>query len=161
MFDANEVFSDNQNLAQVVGTYLSDKSIDMWAGNTTMPTTAMGNTPVLDWGRGNEIMVECAVGTTFAGATATVMAEIVMADDAALTTNLVSLMQSPGGSITVGIPVATLVTKYKWRISTALPVGLSKRFLGLRYRVFTATLTAGTINAYLCRESSTAPGTMS
>jgi hypothetical protein len=159
MHDALEVFSDAQDLAQVVGAYLSTKSIDMWNG--ARQTTPLGNTPVLDWGRGNEIQVECAVSTTFVGATATMIAELVMADDAALTSNLVSLAQSPGGSITVGIPVATLVQGYRWRVAGKLPVGLSKRYLGMRYNIYTATMTAGNIDAYLCKDKSTAPGTFS
>ena len=157
MHDANEVFSDGQSLAQVVGSYLSDYSIDMWNG--ARQTTVFGNTPVLDWGRGNEIKVECSVKTAFVGATATVLVELVMADDAALSTSLVSLAQSPGGSITVGIAVASLVAGYRFRVAGVLPVGLSKRYLGLRYNIFTATLTAGTIDAMLCADRSTAPGT--
>ncbi len=158
MHDALEVLSDGQDLSQVVGSYLSDYSIDMWNG--ARQTTPLGNTPILDWGRGNSIKVECTVKEAFVGSTATVLVELVMADDAALTSNLVSLRQAPGGSITVGIAVATLVAGYRFRVAGQLPVGLSKRYLGLRYNIFTATTTAGTCDAYLCKDWSTAPGTM-
>lgn len=158
MFDAKSCFSDDQDLSQVVGTYLSDKSIDMWGGSARQ-TTPMGNTPQLDFGAGNPIQVECVVTEAFVGVGATVLVELVMADDAALTTNLVSLQQAPGGSITVGIPVATLVQKYRFRIGGTLPPGLSSRYLGLRYRIFTATTTAGKLSAYLALDRTTAPGT--
>lgn len=159
MMDALEVLSDGQDLSQVVGSYLSDKSIDMWKG--ARQTTPLGNTPMLDLGRGNPILVECCVREAFVGATATVLVELVMADDEALTTNLVSLTQAPGGSITVGIPVATLVIGYRFRIAGALPLGMTKRYLGLRYNIFTATTTAGTIDAHLCKDMASPPGIFS
>ena len=157
MHDANLVFSDDQSLAQVVGTYLSDKSID-WQ-KAARQTTALGNTPTMDIGRGNLVEVVCQVTTAFVGATATVLAELIMADDEALTSNVVSLEQAPGGSITVGIPVATLVAGYQWRIGRSIPAGISSRYLGLRYRIFTATTTAGKISAFLAKDRTTAPGT--
>ena len=156
--DANEILSDNQDLAQVVGSYLSTKSYDMWGG--AQRTTINGNSPVMDLGRGNHKELVVQVTEAFVGATATVLVELVMADDEALTTNLVSLTQAPGGSITVGIPVATLIAGYLFRID--LPgFGVTKRYLGLRYNIFTATTTAGKISAYLARVRSTAPGTAS
>lgn len=158
MIDAKEIFSDNQSLAQVVGSYLSDKSIDLWGG--AAQTTINNNTPVQDIGRGNELQVVVQVSEAFVGATATVLAELVMADDEGLTTNLVSLTQAPGGSITVGIPVATLVVGYRWRLSTPRS-GITKRYLGLRYRIFTADTTAGKVYAYLARDVASAPGTVS
>lgn len=156
MYDANLVMSEDQDLSQIVGTYLSDKSIDLW--DVARQTTAHGNTPIMDPGRGNPIEVIVQVTEAFVGATATVMAELVMADDAALTTNLVSLQQAPGGSITVGIPVATLVAGYQFRLGGAIPAGASSRYLGLRYRIFTATTTAGKVTAYLNKNRVTAPG---
>lgn len=154
--DAKEFFSDNQNLAQVVGAYNSDKSIDLWGG--PQQTTINNNSPVSDFGRGNEMEIVVQVTQAFAGATATVLVELVQADDEGLTTNLQSLTQAPGGSITVGIPVATLVVGYRWRLN--LPAfGITKRFLGLRYSIFTATTTAGQVSAYLARVTATAPGT--
>mgnify|MGYP001575286605 CR=1 FL=1 len=159
MQDALEMLSDDQDLSQVVGAYLSDKSIDMWNG--ARQTTVLGNTPLLDPGRGNPIEVVVQVTEAFVGATATVLVELVMADDEALTSNLVSLSPAPGGSITVGIAVATLVAGYQFRIA-ALPVGVSKRYLGLRYNIFTATTTAGKCSAWLAAPGgrTTAAGTM-
>lgn len=159
IFDALEMLSNAQDLSQVVGSYLSEKSIDLWGGQTSRPTTILGNTPVMDFGRGNELEVVVQVVEAFVGATATVLVELVMADDEGLTTNLVSLTQAPGGSITVGIPVATLVSGYRFRLGCP-EVGVTKRFLGLRYNIFTATTTAGTCSAWLATESTTAPGTV-
>lgn len=156
--DANEMLSDNQDLAQVVGSYLSTKSLDMWGG--AQQTTIRGNSPVMDFGRGNPMELVVQVTEAFVGATATVLAELVMADNEGLTTNLVSVNQAPGGSITVGIPVATLIVGYVFRLP--LPsFGLTKRWLGIRYNIFTATTTAGKCSAYLARVMSSAPGTAS
>lgn len=155
MHDALEVFSDGQDLSQIVGSYLSDKSVDLWNG--ARQTSVMSNTPPLDFGAGEEIKIDIVVCEAFVGATATVLVEVVMADNEALDSNLVSLTQAPGGSITVGIPVATLVQGYKWRVS--LPRhGISKRWLGLRYNIFTATTTSGTVNAYLAKDTANPPG---
>lgn len=156
--DAKEFLSDNQDLAQVVGSYLSLKSIDLWGG--AAQTTINGNTPVNDFGRGNEMEIVVQVATAFVGATATVLVELVQADDEALTTNLQSLTQAPGGSITAGVPVATLVVGYRWRLN--LPsFGITKRYIGLRYNIFTATTTAGRVNAYMALVTASAPGTAS
>ena len=61
---------------------------------------------------------------------------------------------------TVGIAAATLVSGYKARLGGDLPVGISKRYLGLRYTILTAAFTAGTVSAYLAVDVSTAPGTV-
>lgn len=143
LMDRQNMFSIDQDLSQVVASYLSDYSVDFGAAVDNV----LGNSPIKDVGRGQvpEILVQ--VIEAFVGATATVLVELVMADDAALTSNLVSVQQAPGGSITVGIPVATLVAGYKFRIR--IPGGITKRYLGLRYNIFTATTTAGTITAGL------------
>lgn len=158
MHDALEMFSDSQDLAQVVGSYLSTKSIDLWGG--ARQTTVLGNSPLFDLGRGNQVEVVVQVTEAFVGATATVMVELVMADDEGLTSNLVSLQQAPGGSVSVGIPVATLVAGYRFRLATPR-AGISKRYLGLRYNIYTATTTAGEISAWLATTDTSAPGTIS
>jgi hypothetical protein len=155
MIDALEMMSNAQDLSQVVGSYLSDKSIDLWNG--ARQTTVMGNTPKLDFGTGNNMELVVKVIEAFVGATATVMVELITADDEGLTSNVTSILQAPGGSITVGIPVATLIAGYEFRIALA-PLGLTQRFLGMRYRIFTATTTAGTISAWLDTVRSNAPG---
>lgn len=155
MIDALEMMSNAQDLSQVVGTYLSEKSIDLWNG--ARATTVMGNTPLLDFGSGEPMEVIVKVIEAFVGATATVFVELVMADDEALTTNLISLTQALGGSVTVGVPVATLIAGYEFRL--ALPrLGITKRYLGLRYNILTATTTSGTCSAWLDTVRATAPG---
>lgn len=158
MFDALEMLSDNQDLAQVVGNYLSDKSIDLWGG--AQRTTINGNSPVNDLGRGNELQIVVQVTEAFTGANGTVLVELVQADNEALTSNLQSLTQAPGGSITVGVAVALLVVGYKWRL--AIPRGgVSKRYLGLRYNIFTTNMTTGKVSAFLAKDVASAPGTFS
>ncbi len=155
-YDANLLLSNDQDLSQVVGAYLSEKSIDLWNG--ARQTTVHGNTPVMDPGRGNEIQVVCQVTESFVGATATVSAEIIIATSEALDAGVVSLQQAPGASVTVGIPVATLVAGYVFRLGGTLPPGIDLRYLGLRYNIFTATTTAGKITAFLSRNWVTTPG---
>ncbi len=154
--DASLMFSNDQSLAQVVGSYLSTYSIDLW--NAARQTTAKGNTPPMDPGRGNDVEIVCQVTESFVGATATMSVELINTTDEALTAGLVSLQQAPGGSVTVGIPVATLVAGYQFRIGCDLPAGIALRYLGLRFNIFTATTTAGKITAYLGRNRVTAPG---
>lgn len=156
MLDKLNLFSDDQDLSQVVGAYLSDKSIDLGVNAASV----LGGKSIKDLGRGLPIEVLCQVTETFVGATATVSAELIMADDEALSSNVVSLAQSPGASITVGIPVATLVAGYQFRVAGTVPPGISKRFLGMRYNIFTATTTAGTITAGLLDTKDTALPTL-
>lgn len=156
MYDANLTFSNNQSLAQVIGSYLSDKSVDLWNG--ARQTTAKGNTPPMDPGRGNPIQIICQVTEDFVGVNGTMSVELIGTTDEALTAGLVSYEQAPGGSVTVGIPVATLKAGYEFRLGGSLPPGISLQYLGLRYNIFTTNLTGGKITAYLNRDRVTAPG---
>lgn len=160
MFDTS---SGGQSFAgQIVGTVLSEKSIDLWGGarqySVLSALQGLSNSPPVDPGASDPIDVVIQVTTAFVGATATFFPELVMADDEALTSNLVSLTQAPGGSVTVGIPVATLVPKYLFRLR-CLPPGLTKRYLGIRYNVLTATITTGKVTARIANAPSTAPQT--
>lgn len=139
--DKSLLFSDAQNLAQAAGTYLSDKSVDLWSGNATMPTDVQGGTPLNDPGRSGQARILCQVTTAFTSAgAATVQAQLIMADDAALTSNVVVLESSDT------IAKATLVAGYAFRFGT-LPPGITKRFLGMQYVIGTATTTAGNITS--------------
>lgn len=149
--DKENLISDQQDLAQVVGAYLSTYSIDFGA----VGTPVLGGSLAADPGRAPGLDLLVQVVETFVGATMTMIVELVMADNAALTSNLVSLQQAPGASITVGIPVATLIAGYQFRL--ALPVGISKRYFGARYNILTATTTAGKITAGLCWSKQTNP----
>lgn len=138
--------SDAQDLSQNTGTYLSDYSYDLGAAGTDHNGKTVRNDP----GRGGNLSVFITVDEAFVGATATVEFQMVMADNAALTSNLV-VLQSTGA-----IAVATLTAGYQPRLGR-VPAGVNKRYLGLRYLIGTATTTAGTCSAYVgsVRETNT------
>jgi hypothetical protein len=97
-----------------------------------------------DIGRGRGIRLVAKVGTAFtASGSATLTPSIVVADDAALTTNPVTLWTG------AAIAKATLVAGYKL-IDMVLPnFGTKKRFIGLVWTVATGPMTAGTVTAGL------------
>lgn len=154
--DKNLLFSDDQDLSQVVAAYLSDFSVDLGVNGSAIG----GGKSIKDVGRGFPVEVLCQVTETFVGATATMSVELIIADDGPLSSNVVSIAQAPGASVTVGIPVATLVAGYQFRIGGTVPPGINKRYIGLRYNIFTATTTAGTITAGLLLNKDTAMVTL-
>lgn len=144
LLDANLSFSTNQSIAQTAGTYLCDKSIDLG----TVGTDVQGGSPLADPGRSPvPLLVQVTTAVT-SGGSATVQVQLVMADDAALTSNLVVLES------TDAIAVASLVAGYKFRFGT-LPPGITKRYLGVQYIIGTATTTAGKVTAGLVVDVST------
>jgi len=149
--DQNVIMSDSQDLTGAgTGATLCSKSIDLWGGassgglitDTTLQTDVNGNSPAHDPGladMGLDVRVDAAV--TSAGA-ATVQAQVITADDQALTTNVTIIQQ------TDAIAKATLVAGYRFKLGR-LPPGMSQRFLGVQYNVGTAALTAGKVSASL------------
>lgn len=141
MMDNENVVSNQQSIAAVASAILSDKSIDMGASDTLAPSFQAIGTPFHDWGRGTP--VHCYVKVTEAvstGSSPTVACALVMADDGALTSNLTVLMDSGA------IAAATLVVGYEFRLGT-LPPGITKRYIGFRYTIGTATTTTGKVFA--------------
>lgn len=137
-FDQNEMFGDNQDLSQIVGTYLFDHSIDTGASDTP----ALGGPLVHDFGRANDRRkILAIVDEAFVSAGGgTCQLQIVQADDAALTSNLQVLRETralTAAELTLGSAIAM-----------AIP-SMSKRYLGLRGNIATATTTAGTLTAGL------------
>jgi hypothetical protein len=145
ILDALATFSDQQSLVATAGAILCDKSLDTWDGNTAMPTDAHGNQPLSDIGRGAPLEILVQVTETFdsAGDAVTCVFAVVMADNEALSSNLVVLSQTPA------IAQASLVAGYQARLGVSLPVGISKRFLGVRYTTAVADATAGKVTAAL------------
>lgn len=142
ILDKQLMFSDDQ---AVTSTALSDYSIDLWAGNARGSAgvqTHPGRTsrPVHDVGRGTEVEVLAQVTTAFANAT-DMYVQLVMADDAALTSNLTVLDQ------TATVLEADLVAGYQYKLRS-LPHGITKRYLGLKY-VVNGTHNAGAITGCL------------
>jgi len=149
MTDAHLLFSDEQSLAINVGTALSDKSIDLGAS----ATDTLGNTVISDIGRGTQIEVFCQITTAVvaSGGSATLQVELVMADDEALSTNLVVL------HATAAIAKTVLVAGYQFRLGGTPPPGVSSRYLGLRYTVATANIDSGNITAGLVKDRQSNP----
>jgi hypothetical protein len=127
-----------------------------WANGTWTPQTVTGASAVLstntvdlsqarDIGEGAELNLRVGVPTAFTGLTALTM-EIIVADDAALTTN-VTVIGSSGA-----IPVASLTAGSRFAVG-ANPRIASKgqRYLGARFTP-TGTGTAGAVIAELGTE---------
>lgn len=145
--DAQLLMMNKQTLVgQGVGTFLSEKSLYMGIASTIPGYTTAA--PVNDKGRGTPKRLSVKVTTTcVSGGGGTLMAELVMADDEALTTNLKSLKQ------TAVIAAAQLVKGYEFRLGY-LPIGITKKWLGIRMTIGTAIFTAGAIHAKLCESES-------
>lgn len=148
--DKNLMMSDDQDIGQVVGTYLSDRSIDLW-NESALPSDVLGNTVPSDPGKGNPVNVLVQITEAVVGTTSTVEFQLVMADNEALSSNLV-VLQSTGA-----IAEATLVAGYQVMLGGTLPPGISKRFLGVRYLVAVNTTTAGKVTAFIASDKQTAP----
>lgn len=135
--DVKNMFSDAQDLAKTNATYLSDKSIDMRATGTV----PLGGSPLADAGLSDaEIIAQVTEAfTTAAGGTLQV--NVVVADDAALTSNLVILASTPV------LAAAGLVAGYQFRVATDIPPMGTKRYLGLQYVIGTGAMSTGKITA--------------
>lgn len=154
-----DLVSDAQNLAQVAGTYLSDKSIDLQSGQGTadggLPaagafgTDYLGGAVPSDPGKSLLRFLAQVVQTFTSAGAATLQVNLVSADDAALTTNLTVL------SSTAVLAKATLVAGYKFLITGRLPPGITQRFVGLQYVIGTATTTAGKVTAGIAIDEQT------
>ena len=141
--DAQLMMAVDQDLEGVaVGTVLSEKSLYM--GNAGVVPGFSTNTPINDPGRGTAKRLAITVSEEFdsAGDDTTMFVELVMADNEELTTNLKVLARTPI------IAQEQLKVGYQFRLSY-LPVGISKKWLGLRFNVGTSVPTAGKIRAGL------------
>lgn len=138
MLDALATFSDVQSLAAAAGNVLSTGSYDL--GPTTN-VDSKGNTVISDAGRSQlDLFVQLIAAVTSGGA-ATIDFQLVSADDGPLTTNI-TVLQSTGAMALAAMTAGKMI-----RLS--LPVGITQRYIGLRYVIATATTTGGTITAAL------------
>ncbi|CAB4133174.1 hypothetical protein UFOVP140_50 [uncultured Caudovirales phage] len=124
-----------------------------WASGVWTPQTVTGASAVLstntidlsqnrDMGEGTELNLRVGVPTAFTGLTALTM-EIIVADDAALTSN-VTVIGSSGA-----IPVASLTAGSRFVVGANPRIGSKgQRYLGARYTP-TGTGTAGALIAEL------------
>ena len=130
--DRQTLFSDKQ---AVTATAVSSDAYDLGA-----------TTPIRSAGRGTDLRAFFTVNTTATAAgAATVVFELIEADNAALTTNVTVLAAS------AAIPVANL-TAGAVPFDVVLP-GNTRRFIGARYTVATGPLTAGQVTAGLVLDS--------
>lgn len=143
------------NFALLSGAYsaagvLTGQAVTATAVSTntydTNPATLGGNTPN-DIGRGEplEIVISTLVAATAAGA-ATVNFELIQADDAALTVNVETIVQT-GPVAKTSLTLGALVALHYDR---AAPLA-ARRYIGIRYTVGTGPLTAGTFSAAIVK----------
>ena len=119
---------ENQDLAQVAGTYQSTNSVDLGTGFREV-------------GTGNPLHCFCQVTETVtSGAAATIVARLIESANADLSSGDV-VMQTPA------IELATMVAGYKFRLGSVPPGTVLKRYLGYEFVIGTATTTAGTITS--------------
>ncbi len=121
--DVETICSDEQSLVKATGTYKSDRSVDLWNGQTSAPTDVLGNTIPSDPGKGDiEVLCQVVEAFTSTSSDGTVQAQLVMADDEDLSTNQVVLKE------TAALVCPAIGTKFK--LGTELPLGVTKRFVG-------------------------------
>lgn len=102
-------------------------------------------------GDGQDISLFAQIGTAFAGGTSLAIS-LVSADDAGLTTNVITHYATPA------IVTASLTAKSR-PVQLDLPYGKYRRYVGLVYTVV-GTMTAGTITAGLVEDLQTLNGTV-
>lgn len=148
LFD-RQLMVSNQQAVTSVGNNVSTDAIDTLsaafdsgtlASSTPATTDNLGNTIPADFARNQGLDFYVQVDTTFtSGGAATMAVEVVTSANSDLSSPTVLCSSS-------AIAVATLVAGYQFRIN--LPAkGATSRYLGLRYVVATAAMTAGKVTA--------------
>ncbi len=140
LLDNENLFSDNQDLAIAASTVWSTNCIDLGAA----ATDNMGNTVPTDLGKSSRAQLLCQVVQTFtSGGAGTLSVELVSGTgvDGSNNINAGTTVRSTSGVITL----ATLIAGYN--VAVAIPVGVTHRYIQLRFTVATATMTAGKITA--------------
>lgn len=134
ILDKQNLFSDRQSLIPAT-PILSTNTIDLGA---TGVSPILGQLPARDVGQGEPLDLLVQVVETATGGTS-VVAAVIQADDAALSSNVEVLAQSGV------VPLASLVAGYQFRVGF-VPHGVTKRYLGVRYTTV-GTFTAGLVTA--------------
>lgn len=107
---------------------------------TAVSTDTVDLSQARDIGEGNDLYMNFAIGTAFAGGTSTEF-QVIVADNAALSTN-VTVVGSSGAIATASLGAAASTTV---RINPSVG-SLGRRYLGARY-VVVGTNSAGTVTA--------------
>lgn len=146
LIDYHTQLSDQQDIGQAEAAYLSDKSYDIGTPGTPVLASVMGGTVPLNAniGNGNELEALILITEALASSgSATLLVELVQADNEALDSNLEVLAATPA----IAYDSAKLaVGKY---ISLRSFSMVTKRFLGVRYTIGGATTTAGKVSAWI------------
>lgn len=148
IIDLNNIMSDRQNLAQAAGSYLSSAYDSGPASTDQFGATVKGD---LSKVKALELLAQVVEDFTSGGA-ATLTVELIHSDNADLS-SYVTLQT------TAAIALATLKKGYRFRLN--LQPGMTKRYVGLRYTIGTAAMTAGKVTAALLLGADNAPGNFS
>lgn len=144
LLDKQNMFSDAQDLAQAAGNYLSTNTIDLGATGAT----ATQGSPSSDIGRARGIDVLAQITETFtSGGAATLQVQLVSADNAALSSNLTVLSETPAYAL------AALTAGKQFPLRFAPPV--TQRYIGARFVIGAATTTAGKCSVGLVLDKQT------
>lgn len=136
ILDGEQILSDAQ--AITVGVQISTNVMDLGVPGT--PGAPNNNQLAQDIAKGKEVPVGISVQTAFAGGTSTLI-ELVVADNAALTTNPTVV----GSTGVIALAALTLGANFS---IVGLNIGAAQRFLGARYTTV-GTHTAGNFDLYL------------
>jgi hypothetical protein len=142
MMDAETIVANQQSLVATAGAILSEFSYDLGAAGTPAPAFQAVGSIIHDVGRGFPMQAWAQVTEAFASTSSDVTCKcaLVMADDAALTSNLTVLSE------TDAIACAVLLPGYQFRIGS-VPPGITKRYLGFRFTTAVHDATAGKVMA--------------
>ncbi|WP_417733123.1 Bbp16 family capsid cement protein [Rosistilla oblonga] len=137
IFSKELTFSDDQDVSQAAGTYVSTNVIDTGAPGTVYGASAALSKNV---GPGTPVPVLVQLTETVtSGGAATMQFQIETADEEAFDTTNVIVAQSRVYAL------AELVAGLKFGVAV-LPIDM-KRFIRVKYVIGTATTTAGTVTA--------------
>jgi len=147
IFSANLLFSEDQDVSQTAGTYISTNVIDTGAPGTVYGASAAMSRNV---GPGNKvpILVQMTEGLDSSGGAATITFQIETANVEAFSSTNVIIAQSRA------FTEAEAVDGFKWGIDV-LPSDC-KRFLRVKYVIAGETSTAGTVTAGIVADVQTA-----
>lgn len=160
IFDKQNIFADKLALTTATGTNIIGDVIDLWAGATSQPNSALpqgingpiGGPGAALVGRLDEVEVYLQVTTAVnSGGTATLQFQLVASAAAALTSPVV-LGETPAYTITDAtvLPQGTVV-----KITGDIGAVGGMQYLGLRQIVATAVLTAGAVTVGIVRDAQT------
>ncbi len=138
--DGQTLCSDQQSVVGAAGNYLSERSIDVWNGNTALSQDSLGNDVPND-PQGVPIYAAMDVGLDSAGGACTIQAQLVSADDEGLGTNLVVHQQTPA------IAEAVAIAGYEFELGNTIPPGIDDRFVGFRFITAGEAATVGKVTA--------------